>query len=135
METVKTYAFQQVLDTTFEDTLSRVTEALKSEGFGVLTEIDVKAVLKKKLDQDFRKCVILGACNHPFAHQSLQADLDVGLLLPCHVILYETDDRKPHIAAINPVSALQVINNEKLKSIAEQVSEKLEKVIKKASEG
>ena len=135
METVKAYAFQEVLDTTFEEALSRVTEALKSEGFGVLTEIDVKAVLKKKLDQDFRKYVILGACNPPFAHQSLQADLNVGLLLPCNVILYETDDRKTCIAAINPVSALQVIKNEKLQSIAEQVSEKLSKVIKKAAEG
>lgn len=75
MKTVKAYAYQAVLDATFEEALSRVTEALKSEGFGVLTEIDVKAVLRKKLDQDFRKYVILGACNPPFAHQSLQADL------------------------------------------------------------
>jgi len=134
MKTVKAYAYQAVLDATFEEALSRVTEALKSEGFGVLTEIDVKAVLRKKLDQDFRKYVILGACNSPFAHQSLQADLDVGLLLPCNVILYETDDRKTCIAAINPVSALQVIKNEKLQSIAEQVSVKLSKVIKKAAE-
>ena len=134
MKTVKAYAYQAVLDATFEEALSRVTEALKSEGFGVLTEIDVKAVLRKKLDQDFRKYVILGACNPPFAHQSLQADLDVGLLLPCNVILYETDDRKTCIAAINPVSALQVIKNENLQSIAEQVSVKLSKVIKKAAE-
>ena len=135
METVKDYAFQKVLETTFEEALSIVTEALKSEGFGVLTEIDVQAVLKKKLDQDFRKYVILGACNPLFAHQSLQADLDVGLLLPCNVILYEIDDRKTCIAAINPLSALQVIDNEKLQSIAVQVSEKLSKVIKKAPEG
>jgi len=135
METVKAYAFQEVLDATFEEALNKVTEALKSEGFGILTEIDVKAVLKKKLDQDFRKYLILGACNPPFAYKALQADLNVGLLLPCNVILYETDDRKTRIAAINPVSALQVINNDKLKSIAEQVSEKLAKVIKKATEG
>jgi len=134
MKTVKAYSYQAVLDVTFEDALSRVTEALKSEGFGVLTEIDVKAVLRKKLGQDFRKYVILGACNPPFAHQSLQADLDVGLLLPCNVILYETDDRKTCIAAKNPVSALQVIKNENLQSIAEQVSVKLSKVIKKAAE-
>ena len=134
MEYVKEYAFQTVLDPTLEEALSRVKEALKSEKFGVLTEIDVKAVLKKKLDQDFRKYMILGACNPPFAHQSLQADLDVGLLLPCNVILYETDDHKTCIAAINPVSALQVIKNEKLQSIAEQVSVKLSKVIKKAAQ-
>ena len=118
METVKNYAFREVLATTFEEALSIVIEALK-----------------KKLDQDFRKYVILGAYNPPLAHQSIQADLDVGLLLPCNVILYETDDRKTCIAAINPVSALQVIKNEKLQSIAEKVSEKLSKVIKKAAEG
>jgi uncharacterized protein (DUF302 family) len=135
MEQLKEYAFQTVLDSTFEETRSRVTEALQSEGFGVLTEIDVKAVLKKKLDQDFRNYVILGACNPPFAHQSLQADLDVGLLLPCNVILYETDDRKTFVAAINPVSALQVIKNEKLKEIAQRVSEKLKTVIRTLEEG
>ena len=135
MEPVKAYAFQTVLDTPFEEALDRVTEALKSEGFGVLTEIDVKAVLKKKLDQDFRKYVILGACNPPFAHQSLQADLDVGLLLPCNVILYETDDRKTFVAAIKPVSALEVIKNEKLKEIAQRVSGKLKTVIRTLEEG
>ena len=135
MEQVKAYAFQTVLDSTFEETRSRVTEALQSEGFGVLTEIDVKAVLKKKLDQDFRNYVILGACNPPFAHQSLQADLDVGLLLPCNVILYETDDRKTFVAAINPVSALQVLKNEKPKEIAQRVSGKLKTVIRTLEEG
>ncbi|NIS59413.1 MAG: DUF302 domain-containing protein, partial [Proteobacteria bacterium] len=82
-------------------------------------------------DKDFRKYVILGACNPPYAHRSLEADLDVGLLLPCNVIVYETDDRKASVAAINPVSALEVIQNEELKKIAEEVSEKLKRVIER----
>jgi len=129
MEKVKTYAFSTVLDTSYEDAISRVTDALKEEGFGVLTEIDVKATLKKKLDKEFRKYVILGACNPPFAHRSLEADLDVGLLLPCNVIVYETDDKKAYIAAINPVSALQIIQSQELRNIAEEISEKLERVV------
>ncbi len=129
MEKVKTYAFSTVLDTSYEDAISRVTDALKEEGFGVLTEIDVKATLKKKLDKEFRKYVILGACNPLFAHRSLEADLDVGLLLPCNVIVYETDDKKAYIAAINPVSALEIIQSQELRNIAEEVSEKLERVV------
>lgn len=129
MEKVKTYAFSTVLDTSYEDAISRVTDALKEEGFGVLTEIDVKATLKKKLDKEFRKYVILGACNPPFPHRSLEADLDVGLLLPCNVIVYETDDKKAYIAAINPVSALEIIQSQELRNIAEEVSEKLKRVV------
>jgi len=100
MEKLREYAFSTVLDASYEEAISKVTDALKREGFGVLTEIDVKATLKKKLDKDFRKYVILGACNPPYAHRSLQADLDVGLLLPCNVIVYETDDQKAYISAI-----------------------------------
>jgi len=129
MKKVKTYAFSTVLDTSYEDAISRVTDALKEEGFGVLTEIDVKATLKKKLDKEFRKYVILGACNPPFAHRSLEADLDVGLLLPCNVIVYETDDKKAYVAAINPVSALEIIQSQELRNIAEEISEKLERVV------
>jgi len=129
MEKVKTYAFSTVLDTSYEEAVTKVTDALKEEGFGVLTEIDVKATLKKKLDKEFRKYVILGACNPPFAHRSLEADLDVGLLLPCNVIVYETDDKKAYIAAINPVSALQVIQSQELRNIAKEVSERLERVV------
>jgi uncharacterized protein (DUF302 family) len=84
MKEVKEYAFSAVLDTPYENAISRVTDALKEEGFGILTQIDVKAPLKKKLDKDFRKYMILGACNPPYAFRSLEADLDVGLLLPCN---------------------------------------------------
>ena len=131
MEKVKQYAFSTVLGTSYEDAISKVTDALKEEGFGVLTEIDVKATLKKKLDKDFRKYVILGACNPPYAYRSLEADLDVGLLLPCNVIVYETDDKKAYVAAINPISALAVIQSQELKSIAQEVSEKLKVVVEK----
>jgi uncharacterized protein (DUF302 family) len=134
MEKVKEYAFSAVLDTSYEDAVSRVTNALKEEGFGVLTEIDVKATLKKKLGADFRKYVILGACNPPYAHKTLQADLDVGLLLPCNVIVYETDDRKACVSALNPISALEIIKNDEIGKIAEEVSAKLKSVIAKVSE-
>lgn len=131
MEKAKGYAFSTVLDTSYEDAISKFTDALKEEGFGVLTEIDVKATLKKKLDREFRKYVILGACNPPYAHRSLETDLDVGLLLPCNIIVYETDDRKASVSAINPVSTLEVIQDEELRKIAEEVSEKLKRVIER----
>jgi len=129
MDKVKEYAFSTVLDASYEDAISKVVDALKEEGFGVLTEIDVKATLKKKLDREFRKYVILGACNPPYAHRSLEADLDVGLLLPCNVIVYETDDKRAYVSAINPISALEVIKSEELRTIAEEVSGKLKRVI------
>ena len=133
MEEIRQYAFSTVLDTSYEDAISKVTDALKEEGFGVLTEIDVKSTLKKKLNVDFRKYVILGACNPPYAHRTLQADLDVGLLLPCNVIVYETDEKKAYVSAINPVSALEVIKNEELRKLAKEVSEKLKRVIDRIS--
>lgn len=129
MEEIKGYAFTRILSTSYEDAISKVRDALKEEGFGVLTEIDVKETLKKKLGVDFRKYVILGACNPPYAHRTLQTDLDVGLLLPCNVIVYETDDQKAYVSAINPVSALQVIKKRELRKIAEEVSEKLKRVV------
>jgi len=129
MENNKNFGFAQVLNISFEEALIKVHEALKEEGFGVLTNIDVQSTLKKKLGVDFRKYVILGACNPPYAFQALQADLDVGLLLPCNVIIYETDDNKVFVSAMNPVSVLGVIQNDKLRIIAEEVSTKLQKVM------
>jgi uncharacterized protein (DUF302 family) len=135
MEKIEGYAFSTVLDTSYEDAIFKVTDALKEEGFGVLTEIDVKSTLKKKLNVDFRKYVILGACNPPYAYRTLKTDLDVGLLLPCNVIVYETDDKKAYVSALNPVSALEVIKSEELRKIAEEVSEKLKRVIEKVAKG
>ena len=129
MEKVKEYAFSTALEASYEEAVSRVIEVLKEEGFGVLTEIDVKATLKNKLDVDFRKYLILGACNPSYAYRSLQADLNVGLLLPCNVIIYETDDGKVYVSAIDPVAALAVIKNEELKKTAQEVSEKLKRAI------
>jgi uncharacterized protein (DUF302 family) len=135
MDKSKEYAFSTVLNTSYEEAVTKVTDALKEEGFGVLTEIDVKATLKKKLDKEFRKYVILGACNPPYAYRTLQADLDVGLLLPCNVIVYETDDRKAYVSAFNPVSALEIMKSEELRKIAEEVSEKLRRVIDTVAKG
>ena len=134
MEKFRNYAFTAVLDISYEEAVVKVKEALKGEGFGVLTEIDVQATLKEKLSVDFRKYIILGACNPPFAHRSLEADPDVGLLLPCNVIVYEEGDKKSHISAVNPVSALGVIQNEELKGIAKEVSGKLKKVIENVTQ-
>ena len=129
MKNVKRYAFSKVLETSYERAVEGVREALKDQGFGVLTEIDVRATLKEKLNVDFRKYVILGACNPPYAYKTLQTDLDVGLLLPCNVVVYEMDNGKIHVSALNPVSALEVIQSEPLRKIAEEVSEKLKEVI------
>jgi len=129
MKKSKNIGFARVLNISYEKALIKVQEALKEEGFGVLTTIDVQSTLKKKLDVDFRKYVILGACNPPYAFQALQADLDVGLLLPCNVIIYETDDNTVYVSAMNPVSVLGVIQNDKLRIIAEEVSTKLQKVM------
>ena len=135
MKKVKEYAFSTVLETSYEEAVSKVIQVLKEEGFGVLTEIDVKSTLKKKLNVDFRKYLILGACNPPYAFRTLQTDLDVGLLLPCNVIVYETDDKKACISALNPGSALEVIKSEELRKIANEVSEKLKRVIEKVAKG
>ncbi|HVP79074.1 MAG TPA: DUF302 domain-containing protein [Thermodesulfobacteriota bacterium] len=135
LQKVKEYAFEALLDMSYEEAVSKVTDALKEEGFGVLTEIDVKATLKKKLDVDFRRYVILGACNPPYAYRTLQIDLDVGLLLPSNVIVYETDEKKVYVSVFNPMSALEVIKNDELRRVASEVSEKLKRVIHRVVEG
>jgi len=123
------YHFSKTCELAFEDAISKVTEALKKEGFGILTEIDVKETLKKKLNVDFRKYKILGACNPPFAYQALQADDKVGTMLPCNVIVQERDGGKVEVSAVDPVASMMAIENPSLVAIAEQVREKLNKVI------
>jgi uncharacterized protein (DUF302 family) len=120
---------QKTLDIGFDDALAKIPEALKSEGFGVLTEIDVKATLKKKIDVDFRRYRILGACNPPFAHQALQHSLDVGMLMPCNVIVYETDDGKTVVSAVDPLQTLAAQGDPAMKPLAEAVQQKLQKVV------
>jgi uncharacterized protein (DUF302 family) len=104
-----------------------VAAALKEEGFGILTEIDVKATLKKKLDADFRKYVILGACNPPLAHRALSAELEIGLLLPCNVIVYEEDDGSV-VSIVDPISMLGVVESPELEPVASEARARLERV-------
>ncbi|MEZ4230193.1 MAG: DUF302 domain-containing protein [Polyangiaceae bacterium] len=119
---------KRVLDMSYEEALTKVPEALKSEGFGVLTEIDVKATLKAKIDVEFRPYKILGACNPPLAHQALSADLDVGLMLPCNVVVYADDDGKAVVQAIDPTQTLAAANP-KLVEVAKSVRDKLALVV------
>lgn len=123
------YSFSKKVVLSYEKTIEKVTEELKKEGFGVLTEIDVKETLKKKLNVDFKKYKILGACNPPYAHQALQNEEQIGLMLPCNVIVYETDDGQTVVAAIDPVASMQAVHNPKLEKIAVEVQSKLKKVI------
>jgi uncharacterized protein (DUF302 family) len=123
------YSFNKILDMSFDDAVNRVMDELKKEGFGVLTDIDVQMTLKKKLDVDFRKYRILGACNPPFAYKALQAESRIGTMLPCNVIVQETEQGKIEVSAIDPIASMQAIGNPKLKDIANQVQAKLKKVI------
>lgn len=125
------YYFSKTVDLPFEKTIEKVTEQLKKEGFGVLTEIDVKATLKKKLDVDFRNYKILGACNPPFAYEALKAERMIGTMLPCNVIVQEAEGGKIEVAAIDPIASMQSVNNPQLAQIADQVQGKLKKVIER----
>jgi uncharacterized protein (DUF302 family) len=123
------YGFSRRVDAGFDEAVSRVRDALQKEGFGVLTEIDVKATLKKKLDVDFRKYLILGACNPPNAYKALTAELEIGLLLPCNVIVYECDDGGATVAAMDASLMATVSGNDRLSEVAATVNEKLKRVI------
>jgi len=123
------YYFNKILDTSFEDAIQRVTNGLKKEGFGILTDIDVQQTLKKKLDVDFRKYRILGACNPPFAYKALQSEDKIGIMLPCNVIVQEVSGGKIEVAAIDPVASMQAVQNQNLEEIAGQVQSKLKAVI------
>ncbi len=122
------YAYRTRLNLPYEQAVEKVAEALKGEGFGVLTQIDVKATLKKKLDADFRKYVILGACNPPLAHQALEAELEIGLLLPCNVIVYEEDGGSV-VSIVDPISMLGVVENPNLDPVAQEARTRLQRVI------
>ena len=123
------YYFNKVVDMAFDEAIDKVTEELKKEGFGVLTEIDVKQALKKKLNVDFRKYRILGACNPTYAHKALQAEDKIGTMLPCNAIVQERENGKVEIAAIDPVASMQSVKNESLSEIATIIQSKLKKVI------
>jgi uncharacterized protein (DUF302 family) len=122
------YYFAKKLDVTFDEAIRKTTDALKAEGFGVLTEIDVKETLKKKLDVDFRNYRILGACNPPFAHKALQAEDMIGAMLPCNVVVQEREGGV-EVAAVDPVASMQAVENEKVEAIAGEIGAKLKKVV------
>ena len=122
------YGYKRQVNISYSDAVTKVKAELQKEGFGVLTEIDVKATLKKKLNVDYDNYIIIGACNPPFAYQALQAEKDIGLLLPCNVIVYD-EGGKTSAASILPTQAMSMIENKKLHDIAIQVESKLNKVI------
>ena len=128
MSNLSDFRLHVKLDLPYEEAIERVTALLKEQGFGVLTEIDVKATLKKKLDVDFRKYVILGACNPPLAHRALTNELELGLLLPCNVIVYE-DNAGSTVSILDPISMLGVVQNPNLDAVAQEAGERLQLVI------
>jgi uncharacterized protein (DUF302 family) len=121
------YGFSKKIDLPYEKVLEKVTDELKKEGFGVLTSIDVKETLKKKIDVDFKKYMILGACNPPLAHKALQSEEELGLLLPCNVIVYENNGGTT-VSFFDPMVMTKLIDNDKLKIVAEEVQKKMKKV-------
>ena len=124
METTS-YGMSRKVDLGFDEAEAKVRATLKEQGFGILTEIDVKKTLKDKIDVDFRRYTILGACNPKFAHKALTIETEIGLMMPCNVIVYEDDEGATHLSAIDPLSAMAVVGNDGLKDFATQVQEKL----------
>ncbi|MGB6012215.1 MAG: DUF302 domain-containing protein [Desulfobacterales bacterium] len=125
------YSIDKVLNMSFDDAVTRVMDELKKEGFGVLTDIDVQTTLKKKLDVDFRKYRILGACNPPFAYKALQEERRIGTMLPCNVIVQETESGQIEVSAIDPIASMRAIENPNLREIADQIQAKLKKVVER----
>ncbi len=123
------YYLNKILNSSFEETIKKVLEELKKEGFGIITEIDVQATLKNKIGVDFRNYRILGACNPSFAYQALQVEDKIGTMLPCNVIVQSLDDKRTEVAAIDPLLAMGRLDNQGLLQIAQQVQSKLKNVI------
>ena len=123
------YYFAKTLNTGFDDAVRHTTDVLKQEGFGIITEIDVKETLKKKINVDFRNYRILGACNPALAHKALEIEDKVGTMLPCNVVVQDLGGGGVEVAAIDPVASMQAIENPRLKAAAEEVRTKLRKVI------
>ncbi len=123
------YYNSKIVAYSFDDAIVKITEELKKEGFGILTEIDVKETLKKKLDVDFRRYKILGACNPSYAYKAFQAEENIGVLLPCNVVIQEKADGKVQVSAVNPMESMQAVKNDALGEVAVTVSSKLQKVL------
>jgi uncharacterized protein (DUF302 family) len=125
------YYNSKKVDYSFDEAIQKVTDELKEEGFGVLSEIDVKDTFKKKLDVDFRKYKILGACNPNFAHKALSTEPNIGALLPCNVVVQETEDGKTDVSMVNPLESMKSVENDELEVIAKEVTERLNKVLER----
>lgn len=123
------YYFSKTINDNFENAIVKVTEALKAEGFGILTEIDLKATLKKKLDVDFYNYTILGACNPPFAYKALLAEDKIGTMLPCNVIVQEKVKGQIEVSAVDPAASMQAVENTELVGIATEIRDSLKKII------
>lgn len=123
------YYFSKTLNASFDEAIKIITEALKAEGFGVITEIHMHEKLKEKLNVDFKRYTILGACNPPFAYKALQAEDKIGTMLPCNVLVIEQGPANIEIAAVNPIASMQAITNPALGDVAQQVTDKLKNVI------
>lgn len=123
------YYFSKTINASFDEAVARITAELKVEGFGILTEIDVKETLKKKLNVDFRRYKILGACNPPYAYKALTAENKIGTMLPCNVIVQEVSGGQVEVTAIDPTASMQAVENPALKEIASEISNKLKTVI------
>lgn len=123
------YYIEKITNYSFDEAVEKVTEELKKEGFGILSEINIHEKLKEKLNVDFRKYRILGACNPPSAYKALQAENKIGTMLPCNVIVQELENGKTEVAAVNPVASMQAVENDDLIAIAKDITKKLEKVI------
>lgn len=123
------YYFSKTINASFDEAIQQITEALKTEGFGVISEIRMHDKLKEKLNVDFKRYTILGACNPPFAYKALQAEDKIGTMLPCNVLVIEQDQNNIEIAAVNPIASMQAITNPALGAVAQQVTDKLKKVI------
>jgi len=133
--TAEAFGIRKPLTCSYDEALSRVPEALQKEGFGVLTEIDVSATLKKKLEVDFRRYKILGACNPSFAHRALQDELEIGVLMPCNVIVYEGDDGNAVVVGVDPVQTMAAKGSDAIREIAGEVRTKLARALDAVAEG
>ena len=123
------YYFNKTVKGSFDNVITKVTDELKKEGFGILTEIDVKEILKKKLDVNFKKYKILGACNPPFAYEALKSEDKIGTMLPCNVIVIEQAPGQIEVAAVDPIASMQAVANPNLGKVAAEVQRKLRKVV------
>ncbi|MFD1635228.1 DUF302 domain-containing protein (plasmid) [Haloplanus ruber] len=128
------YTLDKHVDGEFDEVIDQTMNTLSEEGFGVLCDIDVQQTLKEKLDEEFRQYRILGACNPPLAHQALEEELQLGTLLPCNIVVYETDDGETGVSAVDPEVVLSVAENSELDSIAADVRERFERVLNELPE-